>query len=116
MTSRYDFIHDVELIYKNSLQFNGETSEYSMKAKKLLDTTQQTLDTFADHLEVLEQKIREVQQRAIEQVYFSDLSLFGQKLQPEDEIKLGSIRCKHIFCSTYYLALGVDTICICHIH
>jgi uncharacterized coiled-coil protein SlyX len=39
-----------------------------MKAKKLLDTTQQTLDAFSDHLEVLEQKIREVQQRAIEQV------------------------------------------------
>ena len=91
MTSRYDFIHDVELIYKNSLQFNGETSEYSMKAKKLLDTTQQTLDTFADHLEVLEQKIREVQQRAIEQVYFSALSLFGQKLQPEDQIRLHQV-------------------------
>lgn len=68
ISNRYDFLHDIELIYKNSLQYNGETSEYTMKAKKLLETTQETLDNYTDHLEVLEAKIREVQQRAIDQV------------------------------------------------
>ena len=68
ISNRYDFLHDIELIYKNSLQYNGETSEYTMKAKKLLETTQETLDNYTDHLEVLEAKIREVQQRAIVQV------------------------------------------------
>jgi hypothetical protein len=68
--SRYEFFHDIELIYKNSLQYNGETSEYTLKAKKLVETTQETLDEYADHLEGLEMKIREAQQRAIDQVTY----------------------------------------------
>ena len=39
-----------------------------MKAKRLVEVTQETLDEYADHLEGLEQKIREAQQRAFDQV------------------------------------------------
>jgi hypothetical protein len=37
---RYEFYHDIELIYKNALQFNGEKSEYTLKSQRLLAVTQ----------------------------------------------------------------------------
>ena len=33
-----EFISDMELIYQNSLEFNGENSEFTVKAKILVDT------------------------------------------------------------------------------
>ena len=36
---RAQFLRDMELIYNNSKQFNGEQSEYTAKAKRLLDFT-----------------------------------------------------------------------------
>ena len=33
-----EFISDIELIYQNSLEFHGENSEFTVKAKILVDT------------------------------------------------------------------------------
>jgi transcription initiation factor TFIID subunit 1 len=33
--SREEFLHDMELIYRNSLQFNGETNEFTLKVSYL---------------------------------------------------------------------------------
>lgn len=37
---RYEFLHDIELIFKNALQYNGEKSDYTVKAQRLLAVTQ----------------------------------------------------------------------------
>ena len=39
-----EFISDMELIYQNSLEFNGENSEFTVKAKILVDTVLYTGD------------------------------------------------------------------------
>ena len=66
--SRAEFFRDMELIYNNSREFNGENSEYTLKAKKLVDITKEKLyDTYAEDMLRLEEKISEVQQRAIDQ-------------------------------------------------
>lgn len=37
--SRQEFLKDIELICRNSIEFNGVNSEYTLKAQKLLDVT-----------------------------------------------------------------------------
>ena len=51
----------MELIFNNSKQFNGEQSEYTAKAKKLLDITKEKLyqEIADDYLAKLEEKIQE---------------------------------------------------------
>merc|ERR1712008_314202 len=56
--SRDDFVKDMKLIYKNSPVFNGDNSEFTVKAKILIDTVEDTLVPFADHCESLEVNIR----------------------------------------------------------
>ena len=59
--SRAQFYRDMELIFNNSKQFNGEQSEYTAKAKKLLDITKEKLyqEIADDYLAKLEEKIQE---------------------------------------------------------
>ena len=71
--SRQEFVDDMKLIYNNSLTFNGEHSEFTMKAKMLLDVVEETLIPFAEHCELLEAKIRVAQKRAIEQAEIDSL-------------------------------------------
>ena len=71
----------MRLIYNNSLTFNGDESDFTMKAKSLLDTVEETLVPFAEHCESLEENIRQAQQRAIEQ---ADLDSNGTSFT-EDE-------------------------------
>ncbi len=58
---RAQFLRDMELIYNNSKQFNGEQSEYTAKAKRLLDFTKGQLYQAAhnDYYAELEAKIQE---------------------------------------------------------
>merc|ERR1719447_999699 len=46
--TREEFVHDMRLIYQNSLSFNGENSEFTFKAKLLLDVVEDTLSEFAE--------------------------------------------------------------------
>ena len=89
--TRADFVKDMKLIYQNSLDFNGENSEFTAKAKTLIDTVEDTLIPFADHCESLEANIREAQQRAIEQ---ADLDSLGTSFT-EDEPKKKRKKKKH---------------------
>ena len=64
--SRNDFLRDMELIFNNSKEFNGEASEYTLKAKKLRDITKEKL--YGDNQEIaniaktFEDKLKEIQQ------------------------------------------------------
>merc|ERR1719186_1624221 len=71
--SRAEFVADMELIYNNARIYNGENSDFTAKAKKLLDITLETLAPYAEHCELLENKIREAQQRALEQAEMDSL-------------------------------------------
>ena len=80
--SRAEFLRDMELIFNNSKEFNGEASEYTLKAKKLLDITKEKLFAYGDHLEGLEDKIKQVQQNAIER---AEVDSLGTSLGELDE-------------------------------
>ena len=82
--SRQEFVEDMRLIYSNSLTFNGEQSDFTMKAKSLLDVVEETLIPFAEHCELLEDNIRKAQQRAIEQ---ADLDSLGTSEDQEPRRK-----------------------------
>ena len=41
--SRSEFLRDMDLIYSNSKEFNGEQNEFTLKAKVLLDITKEKL-------------------------------------------------------------------------
>ena len=79
--SRQDFVDDMKLIYTNSLAFNGENSDFTVKAKMLLDMVEETLVPFAEHCELVEANIREAQKRAMEQ---ADLDSLGTSLTEEE--------------------------------
>merc|ERR1719474_472922 len=82
--TRDEFVKDMKLIYLNSLTFNGENSEFTAKAKTILDTVEDTLIPFAEHCESLEANIREAQQRALEQ---ADLDSLGTSFTDDHEPK-----------------------------
>jgi transcription initiation factor TFIID subunit 1 len=56
--SREEFIRDIELIHSNSLTFNGADSEYTAKAKKILDVVVVALAPFDEQLSKLEEEIK----------------------------------------------------------
>ena len=84
--SRNEFLRDMELIFNNSKEFNGEASEYTLKAKKLLDITKEKLygdsQGTADAAKTLEDKLKEIQQRAIER---AEVDSLGTSLGEMDE-------------------------------
>lgn len=55
--SRREFIADIELMYANSVQFNGEDSAFTIKGKEILDTTIELLNAQDDHITNLENAI-----------------------------------------------------------
>ena len=85
--TRDDFLNDIDLIHKNSVQFNGPNSEYTHKAQKILDVTKEALISYSEYLTQLEEKIREVQQRAIEQ---ADVDSLGASLGELDDQRSAS--------------------------
>jgi transcription initiation factor TFIID subunit 1 len=90
--SRDDFVKDMRLIFQNSLVFNGENSEFTVKAKILIDTVEDTLVPFADHCESLEANIMVAQQRALEQ---ADLDSLGTSFTDDNEPKKKRKKKKH---------------------
>jgi len=58
--SRAEFLRDIELIHSNSLTFNGAESDYTSKAKKILDVVVTALAPFDDQLSKLEEEIKYV--------------------------------------------------------
>merc|ERR1712241_1191606 len=96
--SREEFVRDMKLIYQNSLAFNGENSEFTHKAKIIVDTVEDTLVPFAEHCESLEVSIRETQQRALEQ---ADLDSLGTRFTDDNEPKKKRKKKKHDISNDY---------------
>jgi len=96
--SREEFVRDMKLIYQNSLAFNGENSEFTHKAKIIVDTVEDTLVPFAEHCESLEVSIRETQQRALEQ---ADLDSLGTSFTDDNEPKKKRKKKKHDISNDY---------------
>merc|ERR1719348_1942155 len=67
----------MNLIYHNSLTFNGENSEFTAKARILVNTVLETLIPFEQHCLSLEANIREAQKRAREQAELDSMSKSG---------------------------------------
>ncbi|XP_064482007.1 transcription initiation factor TFIID subunit 1-like isoform X2 [Ornithodoros turicata] len=64
--NREDFYHEVELLYKNSFQFNGADSQFTQKAKEIVDACRMSLDEHDSQLTPLEQAIRAAQEAALD--------------------------------------------------
>ena len=78
-------IHDFDFYSK---EFNGEQSEYTQKARKLLEITKEKLFlAYSDDMARLEEKISEAQQRAIDQ---ADVDSLGKTPLIHDSVSLKS--------------------------
>ncbi|XP_037506930.1 transcription initiation factor TFIID subunit 1 isoform X4 [Rhipicephalus sanguineus] len=64
--SREEFFSDVELLYRNSMQFNGADSQFTQKAKEIVDACRAALDEHDSQLSQLEQAIKVAQEAALE--------------------------------------------------
>ncbi|KAL1456949.1 hypothetical protein WDU94_001632 [Cyamophila willieti] len=84
--SRYEFLADIELIYSNSVLYNGPESQVTEKAGRLLEETKQALERYDDHLTQLEKTISEVRARAMEQ---ADVDSFSAWTQDDDQFQTG---------------------------
>merc|ERR1719479_519916 len=65
--TREEFWYDLDLIHRNSIQFNGPESEYTYKAKKILDVAKEALFSYADYLAQLEKKIGDIEHRSVDE-------------------------------------------------
>ncbi|XP_077558430.1 TATA-box binding protein associated factor 1 isoform X4 [Haemaphysalis longicornis] len=64
--SRDDFFADVELLHRNSMQFNGADSQFTQKAKEIVQACRAALDEHDSQLSPLEQAIKVAQEAALE--------------------------------------------------
>ncbi|XP_077519036.1 TATA-box binding protein associated factor 1 isoform X1 [Amblyomma americanum] len=64
--SREEFFADVELLHRNSMQFNGADSQFTQKAKEIVDACRAALDEHDSQLSALEQAIKVAQEAALE--------------------------------------------------
>lgn len=64
--NRDDFFYDVELLYKNSLQFNGSESQFTQKAKEIVEACRAALEEHDNQLTPLEQAIKVAQEAALD--------------------------------------------------
>ena len=84
--SRVEFLSDLELIYQNSVTFNGLENDYSHKARKILDVAASELESYS-YLNDLEEKIRGVQERGFDQDEVDNLDM---SLVADDDSRAGS--------------------------
>ena len=87
--SRAEFLADLELIYHNSVTFNGHDNDYTHKARKILDVAASELDSY-DYLNDLEKKIRMVQEREIDH---DEVDSLGMSLGADDDSRAGQSSC-----------------------
>ena len=52
---REEFVHDMELIYRNSLLFNGETNEFTLKVTMGVERTWRLTESGSDSSDCLDQ-------------------------------------------------------------
>lgn len=66
--NRKEFLADINLILENSVAYNGEDSEFTQQARKLVSVATESFEEFDQYLTQVEQNISLVQARALEQV------------------------------------------------
>lgn len=64
---RTEFLGDIELILVNSIAYNGQESQFTEKAKALVQISADTLEEYGEHLTQLESNIKIAQKKAMEQ-------------------------------------------------
>lgn len=64
--NREDFLGDVELLYQNSITYNGPDSQFTKKAQQIVDICRSTLQEYDEHLSQLEKNIKAAQEAALE--------------------------------------------------
>ncbi|XP_022251880.1 transcription initiation factor TFIID subunit 1-like isoform X3 [Limulus polyphemus] len=85
--NREDFFCDVELIHKNSVLFNGQESQFTKKAKEIVDTCRIALDEYDEQLTTLESAIKAAMEAALDAVE-TDSAMTGNSF-PQDESLIG---------------------------
>ncbi|CAG2104510.1 unnamed protein product [Medioppia subpectinata] len=64
--SRDMFLEDVELIFKNSQQYNGVDSQFTKKAAEIVEAAKEWVNVYDEQLTVLEQAIVDAKEKALE--------------------------------------------------
>lgn len=80
--SREEFLNNVELIYQNSVQYNGPDSPYSLKAAEILETAKQLIKAQEESLANYEKAIKETKEAAFDA---ADSESGGLSNQANDE-------------------------------
>lgn len=85
--NREDFYNDVELLWKNSLTFNGAESQFTRKAKEIVEACRAALDEQDEHLTQLEHAIAAVQEAALDAAE-TDSIVTGNSAPHEDSMMM----------------------------
>uniref|UniRef100_A0A2C9KI58 Bromo domain-containing protein n=1 Tax=Biomphalaria glabrata TaxID=6526 RepID=A0A2C9KI58_BIOGL len=64
--SKDQFVEDAELLYTNSLQYNGPEHTYTQTARKLMEVMKDELNEQEEHIQQLEADIRAAQEAALD--------------------------------------------------
>ncbi|RUS77280.1 hypothetical protein EGW08_014944, partial [Elysia chlorotica] len=64
--SKAEFVEEAELLYTNSLQYNGAEHNFTSTARKLMEIMKDELDKEEEHISQLEADIRAVQEAALD--------------------------------------------------
>ncbi|XP_029644075.1 transcription initiation factor TFIID subunit 1 isoform X1 [Octopus sinensis] len=85
---RDQFIEDVELIFANSVKYNGPDSSYTNTAKRIVDVARENLSEYDEHLSQLERDIQAAREAALDAVE-TDSIMTGTSLNMDDNSVLG---------------------------
>ncbi|XP_067134209.1 transcription initiation factor TFIID subunit 1 isoform X1 [Centruroides vittatus] len=85
--NREDFYNDVELLWKNSLTFNGAESQFTRKAKEIVEACRAALDEQDEQLTQLEHAIAAVQEAALDAAE-TDSVVTGNSAPHEDSMMM----------------------------
>ncbi|CAF0755218.1 unnamed protein product [Didymodactylos carnosus] len=88
--NRASFLHDVELIYKNSEQYNGSVNCYTNTALKILETCRQQLDMYDEQFVALEKNL-EQQEKVMNTTNNTSLLLLDDEDDDYDDINPNQI-------------------------
>ncbi|XP_055929152.1 transcription initiation factor TFIID subunit 1-like [Argiope bruennichi] len=82
-SNREDFQADVELLLTNSLTFNGPDSQFTKKAKEIIEACETSLKKYDEQLTLLENAIKASQEAALDAIE-TDSAMTGNSCLQED--------------------------------
>ncbi|XP_054711819.1 transcription initiation factor TFIID subunit 1-like [Uloborus diversus] len=92
-SNREDFQADVELLYTNSQTFNGPDSQFTKKAKEIMEACQTALRKYDDQLTILEVAIKTSQEAALDAIE-TDSALTANSFPHDDELDMDGELCE----------------------